>query len=62
MTEKKIDLLGDVLIQGYLALNGCTNFGGRTFVAVPSGSCSSEATGQSAGMVALLESYAVSRG
>ena len=30
---------------GWLALNGCTNFGGRTFVAVPSGSCSSEATG-----------------
>ena len=62
VTEKKIDLLGDVPVEGYLALNGCTNFGGRTFVAVPSGSCSSEATGQSAGMVALLESYAREQG
>jgi hypothetical protein len=43
---------------GYLALNGCTNFGGHTFVSIPSGACSSEATGQSAGMVGLLESTA----
>ena len=43
--------------SGYLALNGCTNFGGHTFVSVPSSSCSSEATGQSAGMVGLIESY-----
>ncbi len=62
VTEKKIDLLGDAPVEGYLALNGCTNFGGRTFVAVPSGACSSEATGQSAGMVALLESYAREQG
>ncbi len=47
---------GDV--QGYLALNGCTNYGGRTFVSVESGSCSSEATGMSSGMVGLLESEA----
>jgi hypothetical protein len=58
VTEKTNDLVGDDTVQGYLALNGCTNFGGRTFVSVPSGACSSEATGQSAGMVALLESYA----
>jgi Subtilase family len=44
--------------SGYLALNGCTNFGGHTFVSVESGSCSSEATGQMSGMVGLLESEA----
>ncbi len=43
---------------GYLALNGCTNFGGRTFLSIPSGSCSSEATGRAAGMVGLIESVA----
>src|SRR5690242_11590869 len=58
VTEKTNDLIGDDSVQGYLALNGCTNFGGRTFVAVPSGACSSEATGQASGMVGLLESYA----
>lgn len=41
----------------YLALNGCTNFGGITWVTVPSNSCSSEATGLSAGMVGLIESH-----
>ncbi|MGZ8751414.1 MAG: S8 family serine peptidase, partial [Acidimicrobiia bacterium] len=45
-------------VTGYLALNGCTNFGGRTFLAIPSGSCSSEATGRAAGMVGLVESVA----
>ena len=55
VTEKE-DLLGGRRATGWLALNGCTNFGGRTFVSVPSGACSSEATGQSAGMVGLLES------
>ncbi|MBV9950677.1 MAG: hypothetical protein JO291_01905, partial [Acidimicrobiia bacterium] len=58
VTEKTNDLVGDDTVHGYLALNGCTNFGGRTFVSVPSGACSSEATGQSAGMVGLIESYA----
>jgi len=43
---------------GYLALNGCTNYGGHTFVTVPSGSCSSEATGHAAGMMGLLQSAA----
>ncbi len=56
ITEKEAVLGGPV--EGYLALNGCTNFGGRTFVSVPSSSCSSEATGLSAGMVGLLESAA----
>ena len=50
--------LGGGSTTGYLALNGCTNFGGHTFVSVPSSSCSSEATGESAGMVGLIESYA----
>lgn len=54
--------LGGGTVEGYLALNGCTNFGGRTFVSVPSNACSSEATGQSAGMVGLLLSYARSLG
>jgi hypothetical protein len=56
VTEKEDLLTGTN--QGYLALNGCTNFGGHTFVSVPSSSCSSEATGQSAGMIGLLESIA----
>ena len=38
--------LGGGTTTGYLALNGCTNFGGHTFVSVPSSSCSSEATGR----------------
>ena len=58
VTEKTVDLVGPGTIDGYLALNGCTNFGGRTFVSVPSSACSSEATGQSAGMIGLVESYA----
>ncbi len=58
VTEKAIDLFGPAPAEGYLALNGCTNFGGHTFVSVPSSGCSSEATGLSAGMVGLAESYA----
>ncbi len=50
--------LGGGTTTGYLALNGCTNFGGHTFVSIPSSSCSSEATGEAAGMVGLIESYA----
>ncbi|HJQ41918.1 MAG TPA: FG-GAP-like repeat-containing protein [Jatrophihabitantaceae bacterium] len=42
----------------YLALNGCTNFGGYTWVSAESNSCSSDATGQSAGMAGLLYSAA----
>ncbi|MBI1926233.1 hypothetical protein HYR99_18540 [Candidatus Poribacteria bacterium] len=38
----------------YLYLNGCTNFGGRIDISVPSASCSSEATGKLAGMVGLV--------
>ncbi len=41
-----------------LAVNGCTNTGGIVWVSVPSSGCSSEATGNSAGMVGLIESAA----
>ena len=51
VTEKEPLLGGD--IEGYLALNGCTNYGGITWVSVPSGSCSSEATGIMSGVVGL---------
>lgn len=62
VTVKTSNPFGGGTVEGYLALNGCTNFGGRTFVSVPSSSCSSEATGQAAGMVGLLLSYARQRG
>src|SRR3954453_6462335 len=42
----------------YLALNGCTNFGGYTWVTVESNSCSSDATGQASGIAGLLYSAA----
>jgi Subtilase family len=35
-------------------VNGCTNFGGHAWLAIPSDSCSSEATGRAAGLVSLL--------
>ncbi|HBZ68710.1 MAG TPA: hypothetical protein DEP35_02745 [Deltaproteobacteria bacterium] len=41
----------------YTILNGCTNYGGRAWVAISSASCSSEATGKAAGLTALLISY-----
>ena len=46
----------------YLALNGCTNYGGRTFLSIPSGSCSSEATGIMSGVTGLLVSEARAKG
>ncbi|MGI8609814.1 MAG: hypothetical protein ACR2MY_11395 [Candidatus Dormibacteria bacterium] len=44
--------------KSYLLMNGCTNYGGHTIVAVESGSCSSEATGLSAGYAGLIYSTA----
>src|SRR2546425_5248317 len=38
----------------YLQLDGCTNFGTRIDIAVPATSCSSEATGKSAGVAGRL--------
>jgi len=44
--------------RSYLYLNGCTNYGGHIHLAVPSSSCSSEATGLSSGIAALAISAA----
>lgn len=43
--------------KSYDLLNGCTNYGGRAWVAISSTSCSSEAVGRASGMTALLVSY-----
>jgi len=43
--------------EPYDLLNGCTNFGGRAWVAISSTACSSEATGRGAGLAALLVSH-----
>ena len=61
------EFLGDlgVLATGRrdtLALNGCTNTGGIAWLSVPSDGCSSEATGNAAGMVGLVVSAAHRRG
>jgi hypothetical protein len=48
--------------RSYLQFNGCTNFMSKVTVAVPSSSCSSEATGRSAGIVGLIISEARDRG
>jgi len=45
--------------NSYLYFNGCTNFGGYTYVSIPSTSCSSEATGRSSGVSGLLYSAAL---
>ncbi|MFN8643390.1 MAG: S8 family serine peptidase [Candidatus Binatia bacterium] len=43
----------------YLYLNGCTNYGAHIALAVPSSSCSSEATGRSSGVAGLVVSAAL---
>jgi hypothetical protein len=43
----------------YLQIDGCTNFGTRIDLSVPATSCSSEATGKSAGVTGLLYSAAL---
>jgi hypothetical protein len=51
--------------KSYLYLNGCTNYGAHMALAVPSSSCSSEATGRSSGVAGLIVSAglnAVDRG
>jgi hypothetical protein len=48
--------------RSYLQFNGCTNFMSKVTVAVPSSSCSSEATGRSAGIVGLAYSLARAEG
>jgi hypothetical protein len=51
-------LLADEDLNGYDLLNGCTNYGGKAWVAIPSSACSSEATGRAGGLTALLYSHA----
>ncbi|MBX3285473.1 MAG: hypothetical protein KF703_09045 [Actinobacteria bacterium] len=55
VTQRK-HLLGGQ--DGWMALNGCTNWGPITWVSMPSSSCSSEATGLSSGIAGLIESAA----
>jgi hypothetical protein len=43
----------------YLQFNGCTNFSTKITIAVPSSSCSSEATGKGAGVAGLIYSAAL---
>jgi hypothetical protein len=43
----------------YLAFNGCTNFSAKITLAIPSTSCSSNATGLAAGMAGLVYSAAL---
>ena len=45
-------------LNGFELLNGCTNFGGKAWVAIPSAACSSEATSRAGGLTALLVSHA----
>ncbi len=47
--------------NGFDLLNGCTNYGGRAWVAIPSTACSSEATSRAGGLTALLISHAKNR-
>lgn len=44
--------------NSYLAFNGCTNFNAKITLAIPSTSCSSNATGLAAGMAGLVYSAA----
>jgi hypothetical protein len=48
--------------KSYLAFNGCTNFGGYTWVMVEADSCSSGATGNASGMAGLMYSAARNAG
>jgi hypothetical protein len=45
--------------HSYLAFNGCTNFSAKITVAIPSSSCSSEATGKGSGIAGLIYSAAL---
>ena len=47
------------LPHSYLAFNGCTNFNAKITVAIPSSSCSSEATGKGSGIAGLIYSAAL---
>src|SRR4051812_22014173 len=45
-------------VSSYLQFNGCTNFNAKVDLAIPSVSCSSDATGRAAGMAGLVYSAA----
>jgi hypothetical protein len=45
--------------QSYLAFNGCTNFNSKVTLAIPSTSCSSDATGVGSGMAGIVYSAAL---
>jgi Subtilase family/FG-GAP-like repeat len=45
--------------RSYLQFNGCTNFSSKITVAIPSVSCSSDATGRGSGMAGLIYSAAL---
>ncbi|MDQ3728087.1 MAG: S8 family serine peptidase [Actinomycetota bacterium] len=45
--------------KSYLKFNGCTNFNAKITVAIPSVSCSSDATGRGAGIAGLIHSAAL---
>jgi hypothetical protein len=47
----------DADANGFELLNGCTNFGGKAWVAIPSAACSSEATSRAGGLTALLVAH-----
>jgi hypothetical protein len=48
----------DANANGYDVLNGCTNYSGKAWLAIPSSACSSEATSRAGGLAALLVSHA----
>ena len=50
---------GSVPNKSYLAFNGCTNFGAKITVAIPSTACSSNAVGLAAGFAGLIYSAAL---
>ena len=50
---------GAVPNKSYLAFNGCTNFGAKITIAIPSTSCSSNAVGLAAGFAGLIYSAAL---
>ena len=45
--------------RSYLQFNGCTNFSTKITVAIPSTSCSSDATGVGSGLAGLIYSAAL---
>ena len=55
----KYDLAITPATHSYLQFNGCTNFSSKITIAIPSVSCSSDATGRGSGMAGLIYSAAL---